>query len=393
MIDKAARGAPVSARAAQPPAAIVTAAGQGTRAGGSVPKQFAGYKGKPLVRHSVEALRRAGVAPIVVTIPEEHRAAAERALAGLERVLLVAGADTRQGSVRLGLEALAASAPEHVLIHDAARPGLGAAVIARLTAALEQHVAAVPVLPVVDSLFREGAGMVGRDRLHRVQTPQAFRFRDILAAHRAWRGDPTAGDDAEVARAAGLDVALVEGDESLRKITFAGDLASRPQLPPRVGSGFDVHRLAAGEELWLCGVRIEHARGLVGHSDADVAIHALVDAILGALAMGDIGEHFPPGDSRWRGAPSERFLAHAAQLAAGSGYAVGNCDVTIVCEAPRLAPHKPAMRARLAAILGIDIAAVSVKATTSERLGFTGRGEGIAAQAVVMLTPRDEDAG
>jgi 2-C-methyl-D-erythritol 4-phosphate cytidylyltransferase/2-C-methyl-D-erythritol 2,4-cyclodiphosphate synthase len=220
--------------------------------------------------------------------------------------------------------------------------------------------------------------------LRRVQTPQAFRFRDILAAHRAWSGAAEAGDDAQVAGAAGLAVALVEGDERLHKLTFASDFAA-DLLPIRVGTGYDVHKLAAGEELWLCGVKLDHSHGLAGHSDADVAIHALVDAILGAIGQGDIGSHFPPSDPQWKGAASDRFLAHAAKLASDAGYRIGNIDLTIICEAPKIGPHRDAMRARLAEILATGIEAISVKATTTERLGFTGRSEGIAAQAVATL--------
>jgi 2-C-methyl-D-erythritol 4-phosphate cytidylyltransferase/2-C-methyl-D-erythritol 2,4-cyclodiphosphate synthase len=217
-----------------------------------------------------------------------------------------------------------------------------------------------------------------------VQTPQGFRFDAILAAHRDWPGASSAGDDAQVAQAAGLAVALVEGDEALHKLTFAGDFAAA--MPPvRMGTGYDVHRLEAGEELWLCGVRLDHSHGLAGHSDADVGIHALVDALLGAIAAGDIGQHFPPSDPQWKGASSDRFLAHACGLVAAAGYGVANVDVTLICEAPKIGPHRQAMREALAAIMGVDIAAVSVKATTTERLGFTGRNEGIAAQAVATL--------
>jgi 2-C-methyl-D-erythritol 4-phosphate cytidylyltransferase/2-C-methyl-D-erythritol 2,4-cyclodiphosphate synthase len=274
-----------------------------------------------------------------------------------------------------------------VLIHDAARPGLATAVIARLLGALERSPGAIPVLPVVDSLYRLGGGPVARDDLVRVQTPQAFRFAGILEAHRRWVGEPSAGDDAEVARASGLNVATVDGDEALRKVTFAADLAPSPPPLARSGCGYDVHRLVAGEELWLCGVRIPHDKGLAGHSDADVALHAVTDAVLGAACAGDIGDHFPPSDPQWRGVASERFLAHAVALAGQAGYGVAHVDLTIVCEAPRIGPHKPAMRARLAQILGIPADAVSVKATTTERLGFTGRGEGIAAQAIATLYP------
>lgn len=375
-------------------AAVVVAAGQGLRAGGTVPKQFALWRGKPLARHSVEALAKAGVSPIVAVIPANWEDTAVEALAGVPGVRFVHGAASRQGSVRAGLEALASDAPGHVLIHDAARPDLSEAVIAALVAALEGQPGAIPVLPVVDSVVRGADGLRGalveRDGLYRVQTPQAFRFDAILAAHRAWDGAADAGDDAAVAEAAGLAVALVPGDERLKKVTFAEDLKDDGMTHPavRTGMGYDVHRLAEGEELWLCGVKIEHSKGLAGHSDADVAIHALVDALLGAVAAGDIGDHFPPSDPQWRGASSDRFLAHAGTLVAGAGYAIGNVDVTIICEAPRIGPHKAAMRARLASILAIDIAAVSVKATTTERLGFTGRGEGIAAQAVATVIAR-----
>lgn len=369
-------------------AAVIVAAGQGLRAGQPLPKQFARWRGKPVVLHSAEALAEAGVAPIVVAIPEGAEVIAAECLAGLPGIHLIVGGATRQESVRRGLEALAAQAPDIVLIHDAARPILPGAVIERLVGALAVQPGAIPVLPVVDSLTEAEGELMGnparREALRRVQTPQAFRYQDILAAHRAWPGAAEAGDDAQVARAAGLAVALVEGDERLHKLTFASDFAA--ELPPmRVGTGYDVHRLAAGEELWLCGIKIDHTHGLAGHSDADVAIHALVDAILGAIGQGDIGSHFPPSDPQWKGAASDRFLAHAAKLASDAGYRIGNIDLTIICEAPKIGPHREAMRARLAEILATGIEAISVKATTTERLGFTGRAEGIAAQAVASL--------
>jgi 2-C-methyl-D-erythritol 4-phosphate cytidylyltransferase/2-C-methyl-D-erythritol 2,4-cyclodiphosphate synthase len=373
-------------------AAIVVAAGQGLRAGQPLPKQFALWRGKPVLRHSVEALASAGIAPIVVAIPEGADALVREILSGIKDVQLTTGGATRQESVRLGLEVLAGIAPDLVLIHDAARPILPGAVIDRLTAALERCPGAIPVLPVVDSLAHAETGDLGetmgapahREALRRVQTPQAFRFADILSAHRDWEGPATAGDDAQVAQANGLEIALVEGDEALNKLTFAADFT--PSAPPiRVGTGYDVHRLEEGEELWLCGVKIEHTHGLSGHSDADVAIHALVDALLGAIGAGDIGQHFPPSDPQWKGAASDRFLAHAGSLVAKAGYMLGNADVTIICEAPKIGPHREAMRARLAEILGADPAAISVKATTTEKLGFTGRSEGIAAQAAVSL--------
>jgi 2-C-methyl-D-erythritol 4-phosphate cytidylyltransferase / 2-C-methyl-D-erythritol 2,4-cyclodiphosphate synthase len=369
-------------------AAIIVAAGQGLRAGQPVPKQFAQWRGKPVVRHSAEVLAAAGMTPIIVAIPAGADGVAASALAGIPGIRLVTGGASRQQSVRMALEALEADAPDLVLIHDAARPALGHPVIARLLAALATAPGAIPVLPVIDSLVEaEGERMAAparREGLRRVQTPQAFRYPPILAAHRAWPGEANAGDDAQVARAAGLEVALVEGDDALHKLTFAGDFAAA-QPAMRVGTGFDVHRLAEGEELWLCGVKIPHQRGLSGHSDADVAIHALVDAILGALGNGDIGSHFPPSDPQWRGASSDRFLRHAVRLAAEAGFAIGNVDLTIICEAPRIGPHREAMRSRLAELLGCDLGAVSVKATTTERLGFTGRGEGIAVQAMATL--------
>jgi 2-C-methyl-D-erythritol 4-phosphate cytidylyltransferase/2-C-methyl-D-erythritol 2,4-cyclodiphosphate synthase len=370
-------------------AGIVVAAGRGLRAGQPLPKQFAPWRGKPVVRHSVDALLGAGVSPVIVVIPEGADDIARAALDGaMEHVRLVTGGVTRQDSVRNGLEALATEAPAHVLIHDAARPVLAGEVVERLRAALAEQPGAIPVLPVIDSLAHADGAVMGapaqRDALRRVQTPQAFRYPDILAAHRTWDGPTVAGDDAQVAQAAGLAVALVEGDEALHKLTYASDVGiDLPAL--RVGSGYDVHRLEDGEELWLCGIRIAHHQGLAGHSDADVAIHALVDAVLGALGAGDIGQHFPPSDAQWRGASSDQFLAHAASLMNQAGYRLGNADVTIICEAPKIGPHRDAMRERLAAILAVDKGLVSVKATTTEKLGFTGRSEGIAAQAVVSL--------
>lgn len=353
-----------------------------------MPKQFARWRGKPVVRHSAEALAVAGVSPIVVAIPEGADAIAAECLAGIPGIRLITGGAARRDSVRLGLEALAETGSTLVLIHDAARPLLPREVIDRLVDALAHHPGAIPVLPVVDSLTGANGHLMGdparREQLRRVQTPQAFRYADIMAAHHNWSGIEEAGDDAQVAQAAGLPVALVEGDERLHKLTYANDFTA--ELPPiRVGTGYDVHRLAAGEELWLCGVQIEHSHGLAGHSDADVAIHALVDAILGAIGQGDIGSHFPPSDPQWKGAASDRFLAHAVNLAANAGYRIGNIDLTIICEAPKIGPHRERMRARLAEILATGIDAISVKATTTERLGFTGRSEGIAAQAVATL--------
>jgi 2-C-methyl-D-erythritol 4-phosphate cytidylyltransferase/2-C-methyl-D-erythritol 2,4-cyclodiphosphate synthase len=378
----------------QPPppisfAAVIVAAGKGLRAGGELPKQFSRWRSKPLLRHSAEALANAGANPIMVAIPAGAETMAGDALAGVPNIHFVIGGATRQQSVRAALEALAASGPAFVLIHDAARPDLPRAAIDRLLAALGDQPAAIPVLPVVDSMVIASGALMSRSadraQLRRVQTPQAFRYPAIRAAHAAWEGAPDAGDDAQVARAAGLEVALVEGDERLRKLTFAADFDMGAAAMIRVGTGYDVHRLAEGEELWLCGIRVPHDRGLAGHSDADVGLHAVVDAILGACAQGDIGQHFPPSDPQWKGAPSAKFVAHAVALAATEGLRIGNVDVTLICEAPRIGPHRKAMRGKLAELLGVEMTQVSIKATTTERLGFTGRGEGIAAQASVTL--------
>lgn len=369
-------------------AAIIVAAGQGLRAGQFLPKQFAIWRGKPVLRHSVEALAAAGGNPIVVAIPENAEKIAESALAGIANIQLIIGGETRQASVANALEMLERDEPQYVLIHDAARPILPTEVIERLVAALQHTPGAIPVLPVVDSLSIDEAGKMSgsadRDILRRVQTPQAFHFAAILAAHRAWNRESPAGDDAQVALAAGLEVAHVAGDEALKKLTFAEDFMT--ELPPvRTGMGYDVHRLAAGEELWLGGLLIPHDRGLAGHSDADVALHAVVDALLGAIGEGDIGQHFPPSDPQWKGASSAQFAEHAAALVAKAGYRIGNVDLTIICEAPKIGPHRDAMRAKLAQLLGVDTVMVSVKATTTERLGFTGREEGIAAQAIATV--------
>lgn len=375
-----------------PFAAVIVAAGEGLRAGQLVPKQFAMWQGKPVLRHSVEALAAAGAAPIVVAIPEGADAVASEALAGIDDVSLVIGGASRQASVRLALESMEGVSPDLVLIHDAARPILPQNIIAGVLSALSANQGAIPVLPVVDSLAVEHEGLMAgtadRESLRRVQTPQGFHYPAILAAHRSWVGDEAAGDDAQVARAAGMDVALVEGDEKLLKLTFAEDFlpdtqADKPAV--RIGTGFDVHRLVAGEELWLCGIKLDHTHGLSGHSDADVALHAVVDALLGAAGKGDIGDHFPPSDLQWKGASSDRFVTHAVTLVAEAGYAVGNVDLTIICEAPKIGPHRDVMRKRLAGLLGIQAEQVSVKATTTELLGFTGRGEGIAAQAAATI--------
>jgi 2-C-methyl-D-erythritol 4-phosphate cytidylyltransferase/2-C-methyl-D-erythritol 2,4-cyclodiphosphate synthase len=373
--------------------ALVVAAGSGSRAGGEAPKQYRPIAGLPMLTHAVDRLRAAGLETIQVVIGEGQEEAYRAAIGERPLPAPVTGGATRRQSVLNGLEALAAAgAAERVLIHDAARPFLPASVVGRLEGALDASPGAVPALPVVDTLARRNGGLgevVARDDLVRVQTPQAFRFADILAAHRAWRGEE-ATDDAQVARAAGLEVALVEGDPSLDKLTFDEDFRRaeawlQSRMVSRTGLGFDVHAFAAGDHVWLGGVAVPHDRGLSGHSDADVALHALTDALLGAIGAGDIGDHFPPSDGRWRGAPSSLFLTHALSLVEQAGGRIVHCDVTIICEAPRIGPHREKMRARIAELLRLSAGRVSVKATTTERLGFTGRREGIAAQAIASV--------
>jgi 2-C-methyl-D-erythritol 4-phosphate cytidylyltransferase/2-C-methyl-D-erythritol 2,4-cyclodiphosphate synthase len=370
-------------------AAILVAAGTGSRYGASTPKQFLALRGKPVIRHAAAAL----AAEVALLLPVGERDPIESALAGIAHLPPVPGGATRQESVRAGLEALVAHAPDVVLVHDAARPVIPPGTIPALLAALRDAPGAIPALPVADTLKRGIAGRIGatvpREGLFRAQTPQAFRFEALLAAHRA----PSAAgatDDASVLEAVGAAVRLVPGAEDNIKLTYPEDLqrlerAMAELLVPRVGTGFDVHAFADGRALVLCGVSVPHPRGLAGHSDADVGIHALCDAIYGALADGDIGRHFPPSEAAWKDADSARFLRHAAERVAGRGGRIANVDVTLICERPKIAPHAGAMMQRLAALLGIDAGRVSVKATTTERLGFTGRGEGIAAQAVATI--------
>ncbi|MGF1550533.1 MAG: bifunctional 2-C-methyl-D-erythritol 4-phosphate cytidylyltransferase/2-C-methyl-D-erythritol 2,4-cyclodiphosphate synthase [Sphingomonadaceae bacterium] len=375
------------------------AAGSGVRSGEGAPKQYRPIGGKAMIAHALDRLRAAGIGTVQPVIGEGQRELFEAALDGRETLAPVIGGATRQASVRKGLDALAAAGDtQTVFIHDAARPFLPPPVKQRLAAALERHDGAVPALAVVDSLARSDKRLgepVPREGLLRVQTPQAFRFEAILDAHRRWTGAEDATDDAQVARAAGIEVATVVGDEALMKITHEGDFARAEamlaaRMITRTGLGFDVHALAAGRELWLGGTRIDHARGLAGHSDADVVLHALADALLGAIGAGDIGEHFPPGDPQWRGAASSRFVAHARALVEEAGGRIDHVDILLICEEPRIGPHKPAMRERIAALLGLPRSRVSLKATTTDGLGFTGRGEGIAAQALATLSMPEE---
>ncbi|PJI86920.1 bifunctional 2-C-methyl-D-erythritol 4-phosphate cytidylyltransferase/2-C-methyl-D-erythritol 2,4-cyclodiphosphate synthase [Sphingomonas koreensis] len=376
-------------------AAIIVAAGKGARAGGSVPKQFALLCGKPTLMHSVTALSlHPAITDITLVVGEGQEDDACEKLGGcMNFVKLVTGGAERRDSVRAGLEALDAKSVTRVLIHDAARPFLSAAVIDALLAALDHAPGAVPALPVADTLARGDALLgdnVPRAGLNRIQTPQAFHFDAILAAHRAWPGGEEATDDAQMLRRMGQDVMLVPGDPMLEKITHPADFAAAEArhaatMISRSATGFDVHRFEAGQELWLGGVLIPHDRGLSGHSDADVALHAITDALLGTIGAGDIGMHFPPSDPKWRGAASAQFLEHAAGLVREQGGIVDFVDVTIICEAPKIGPHRETIRASIAAILALPVSRVSLKATTTERLGFTGRGEGMAAQAIATV--------
>jgi 2-C-methyl-D-erythritol 4-phosphate cytidylyltransferase/2-C-methyl-D-erythritol 2,4-cyclodiphosphate synthase len=373
-------------------AALIVAAGRGVRVGGILPKQYVKLGDVTLIARAVDAFANM---PVFIVIAEGQQELLETALAGRVVAGIVTGGAERQDSVRAGLAAIQGTA-DTVLIHDAARPFLPRAVIDRLIVALETSDGAVPVLPVTDSVARASGGTgelgapVDRTGLFRVQTPQAFRLTAMLKAHELWQGAP-ATDDAQVARAAGLRVTTVTGDPMLDKITHAEDFARAEAMLARTmvsrsAMGFDVHRLELGEELWLGGVLIPHTHGLSGHSDADVALHAITDALLGTIGDGDIGSHFPPSDPQWRGASSDRFVTHARDLILARVGRIDHIDLTLICEAPKIGPHREAMRTRLCELLRLRPSQISIKATTTERLGFAGRGEGIAAQAVATVT-------
>ncbi len=376
-------------------AVLVVAAGRGERAGGAVPKQYAPLLGKPILRWTLEAFAahpKVDMIQVVIGAADDGHYA--ETAAGLGLLPVLAGGPTRQHSVMHGLEALAHRRPDYVLIHDAARPLVGAKVIDNVIAALEGGAeGAVPHVPVADTLRkREGAAwvLVPRDGLLRAQTPQGFRFAPIFEAHRKFARENLT-DDMALAGLAGLQVVAVAGEDVNMKVTAPEDFAIaeahlRARLgESRTGMGYDVHRFAPGDHVWLCGIKVPHDHALEGHSDADAGLHALTDAILGAIGEGDIGQHFPPSDERWRGAPSWKFLDHAASLVRHKGGAIVHCDITIVCERPKVGPHREAMRARVAEILKLDPGRVSIKATTTEGLGFEGRREGLAAQAVATV--------
>lgn len=378
-------------------AAILLAAGTGSRyaatSGSETPKQYVLLAGLPVIRHAAEALM-----PHVTCLqPVGHPDSLRDALDGLETLPPVAGGETRQASVRAGLEALDAlpddQKPDLVLVHDGARPYVTATLVQNVIAALADHPGAIPAVPVADTLKREEsgviAGTVSRDHLYRAQTPQGFRFGLFRDLHRS-ASSLSATDDAKLLEDAGFSVALVRGDEDNIKLTYEDDLVRLerligPTLLPRVGLGYDVHAFEEGRPLILCGITVPHTKGLAGHSDADVGIHALCDAIYGALAEGDIGRHFPPSQNEWKDADSARFLVHAGQRIRERGGTLINADLTLICERPKIGPHAEAMRQRLADLLQVEIGRISVKATTSERLGFTGREEGIACTAAVSV--------
>lgn len=373
--------------------AVIVAAGEGLRAGPGQPKAWRDLGGRPILRWSAEGLIAAGADRVVVVVAADRLPQASEALQGLTGWTAVAGSVTRALSVQAGLAALSAPSTQAVLIHDAARPFVTAAHVTRLLAALDGADGAIPALPVPDTLKR-GKGRVdatvSREGLQRAQTPQAFRLGRLTAAYAAWPKDEEPTDDASVMERAGGSVAMVAGDPMLMKLTYPEDFMLAEQLCAarrvvRIGQGVDAHRFGPGDAVWLCGVRIVHDQGLVGHSDADCALHALTDAVLGAIAEGDIGQHFPPSDPQWKGASSDRFLTHAMSLVAARGGRIVNADLTLICERPKIGPHRDAMRARVAELLGVPKDRVSVKATTTEGMGFTGRSEGLMAQALVMV--------
>jgi 2-C-methyl-D-erythritol 4-phosphate cytidylyltransferase/2-C-methyl-D-erythritol 2,4-cyclodiphosphate synthase len=380
-------------------AVVIVAAGRGSRAGGDLPKQFRPIGGKPMIRRSLLMLvEHPGVGTVQPVIHREDVAMFQSSAAELDVLPPVFGGATRQSSVRAGLQALAPYKPDIVLIHDAARPFATPALVSRAIAAAERSGAAIPALPVTDTVKTvDAAGLVDqtldRNKLRLVQTPQSFAFPALLDAHRraaaAGRDDFT--DDAALAEWAGLKVTVFEGEAGNIKITTEDDFARAEAMQfaglgdVRIGTGLDVHAFGPGDHVTLGGVKIPHAQGLAGHSDADVVLHALTDAILGALADGDIGVHFPPSDPQWRGASSDRFLNFAIERLAARGGRIGHIDINIVCEAPRIGPHRDAMRGNIARLAGIDAGRVAVKATTSEKLGFTGRGEGIVAYATATV--------
>ena len=375
-------------------AVLVVAAGRGRRFGGDIPKQYLDLGGRTVLRHSLATFAsHPRIQWVRTVIHPDDRELYDLSATGLNVLEPRFGGETRQDSVRLGLDSLKDLAPDIVLIHDAARPLIDAGTISRVITALDTHAGAIPALPVADTLKRGHDGLivdtVDRAGLWRAQTPQGFVYSDILAAHHAAAGRELT-DDAAVLEFAGKKVALVDGTEDNLKVTTLADLgrvSKRLDGPGefRTGNGFDVHAFEEGDGVWLCGIRVPHTHALKGHSDADVAMHALTDAILGAISAGDIGHHFPPSEIKWKGAPSHVFLSHAVHLVQALGGRITHVDVTIICERPKVGPFRPHMQSRLAEIMGINEGRISVKATTTEGLGFTGRQEGIATQATATV--------
>ncbi|MCP4328846.1 MAG: bifunctional 2-C-methyl-D-erythritol 4-phosphate cytidylyltransferase/2-C-methyl-D-erythritol 2,4-cyclodiphosphate synthase [Alphaproteobacteria bacterium] len=374
--------------------AIVVAAGRGTRLGGDVPKQYREIGGRSLLARSAGAfVTHAEIDGVRVVIHDDDLDRYHRATRRVDLLPPVSGGRTRQESVLFGLRSLRDFQPDTVLIHDAARPFVSTATISAVVAGLDEFPGAIAAVPVVDTLKRERDGAIAdtvdRSALWRAQTPQGFHYEAILRAHEAAAGQDLT-DDAAVAECAGLAVTLIESVDDNFKVTTDDDLdrAARMisgSMEIRTGMGFDVHRFGPGDRIWLCGVEIPHDQGLVGHSDADAGLHALTDALLGAIGAGDIGAHFPPSDEKWANAPSSIFLQHAGELVRRRGGHILNLDLTLICEAPRIRPHADAMAARVGEILSLAADRISVKATTTERLGFTGRGEGLAAQAIATV--------
>jgi len=371
-------------------AQVLVAAGKGVRIGGDLPKQYRLIGGKSVLRHTIEAtLAELRIAETIIVVAEgdPHIAAL---IADFGNIRTVTGGATRTASVKAGLAALQDDPPELVLIHDGARPFVRPAVIGGVIDALSTHHAAVPALPIADALKSLDGASVNRETLRRVQTPQGFHYDKIWSAFVALSDDASFADDIDVAHAAGLDIAFTQGDTNNFKVTYPEDFAKAEAMLATetyiaTGTGFDVHRFTDGDVLWLCGVPIECGFTLLGHSDADAGLHAITDAILGALAHGDIGDHFPPSDPQWKGASSDKFLIYAIEKIAERGGLLQHVDVTLICEKPKIKPHREAMRARIAELCGLTLTRISVKATTTEKLGFTGRGEGLAAQASATI--------
>jgi 2-C-methyl-D-erythritol 4-phosphate cytidylyltransferase/2-C-methyl-D-erythritol 2,4-cyclodiphosphate synthase len=373
-------------------AAIVVAAGSGSRAGSGVSKQWRKVAGKPVARWSIEAFFAAGAKTVVAVVPADEMSTARQILGDLDGLIFTAGGATRAQSVMAGLKAVG-ERDEVVMVHDAARPFLNTGHVLALLKGLDGVDGAILALPVADTVKRQLPDTIEtapRDSLWRAQTPQAFRKQPLIAAYAAWNDSEAPTDDAGVMEAVGGTVRLVPGDPMLFKLTYPEDFAMAERLAgaariTRTGQGIDAHRLGPGDGVWLCGIKIAHDRELIGHSDADAGLHAITDAILGAIGGGDIGDHFPPTDPQWKGAPSHIFLTHAADLVRKAGGSLINVDVTLVCEKPKIKPHREAMRARLSEILGLAVDRISVKATTTEGMGYTGREEGILAQAIASV--------